>query len=78
MVAPEREPSKRSDPVLAEMKILRWITRALAVLSLCLALGTWILDWNLAGILTFCLLVGSSLSLLKKHLKKRQKGMTPD
>ena len=78
MVAPERELSKRSDPVLAEMKILRWITRALAVLSLCLALGTWILDWTLAGILTFCLLVGSSLSLLREHLEKRQRGMTPD
>ena len=59
--------------MLAAMSFLRWITRALAVLSLCLALGTWILDWNLAGILTFCLLVGSSLSLLREHLEKRDK-----
>lgn len=65
--------TKRSDLVLAAMSFLRWITRALAVLSLCLALGIWILDWNLAGILTFCLLVGGSLSLLREHLEKRDK-----
>lgn len=65
--------TKRSDLVLAAMSFLRWITRALAVLSLCLALGIWILDWNLAGILTFCLLVGGSLFLLREHLEKRDK-----
>jgi hypothetical protein len=55
------------------MSFLRWITRALAVLSLCLALGIWILDWNLVGILIFCLLAGGSLSLLREHLEKRDK-----
>lgn len=57
----------------AAMSFLRWITRALAVLSLCLALGIWILDWNLVGILIFCLLAGGSLSLLREHLEKRDK-----
>jgi len=55
------------------MSFLRWITRALAVLSLCLALGIWILDWKLVGILIFCLLAGGSLSLLREHLEKRDK-----
>jgi len=59
--------------VPAAMSFLRWITRALAVLSLCLALGIWILDWNLVGILIFCLLAGGSLSLLREHLEKRDK-----
>lgn len=54
----------------AAMSFLHWITRALAILSLCLALGIWILDWNLVGILIFCLLAGGSLSLLREHLEK--------
>ena len=57
----------------AAMSFLHWITRALAILSLCLALGIWILDWNLVGILIFCLLAGGSLSLLREHLEKRDK-----